>query len=60
LKLPTGDHASRRVVFMGPGAGYRMLPEFKQCALCSQKVQLCRVGVLMWLHKRCSRCLLKV
>lgn len=60
MKLPTVDHASKRVVFAGPGSGYRMLPEFKQCTLCKCKVQLCRVGVLMWLHKRCSQCLIKV
>ena len=59
MKLPTVDHVNKRVAFGGPGTGYRMLAEFKHCALCNQKVQLCRVGVLMWFHKRCSRCLLK-
>lgn len=60
MKLPTVDHANRRVVFSGPRAGYRMLAEFNHCALCNKKVQLCRVSMLMWLHKRCSQCLLKV
>jgi hypothetical protein len=60
MKLPVVDHANRRVVFGGPGAGYRMLAEFRRCPLCNKKMQLCRVGALMWLHKRCSQCLLKI
>jgi hypothetical protein len=37
-----------------------MLGEFRRCPLCNKKMQLCRVGALMWLHKRCSQCLLKI
>ncbi|MEW6603436.1 MAG: hypothetical protein AB1351_01960 [Thermoproteota archaeon] len=60
MKLPLVDHIGRRVVYAGPDTGYRLLPEFRKCVLCKRKVQLCRVGVLMWFHKRCSQCLLKV
>jgi hypothetical protein len=60
LKLPLVDHVNKRIVFAGPGAGYRMLDEYGSCALCNEQVRLCKVGMLMWFHKRCSQCLLKI
>lgn len=57
MKLPTVDHVNKKVVFKGPGTGFKMLDQWGYCILCKRIVQLCRVGMFAWFHRRCCYCL---
>ena len=60
MKLALVDHDQKRVVFSGAGTGFKVLDEKAHCRLCKRTVQLCRVGMFRWFHRRCSECLLAV
>jgi hypothetical protein len=58
MKSAFVDHDRGQVVFRGSGTGFKLLDEKAHCRICRRTVQLCRVGMFRWFHRRCSECLL--